>query len=185
MLVFTRNCHFGCFFRHKRNVRTVRVWSFRHRGVRSIVSCELGRLKCFVVTRGTAVHQWSCLSGLSVDEFQDLLIQIGQVLKAKMFNRCCILLVGLGGPTLRKKSVKWESGDLPFHGMAELPRILFGREEGNLRSTRLALMKWRVSASAGKGERTISCQMLSSSPGVCCYCAFVLVAKYLPLVISC
>ena len=46
-------------------------------------------------------------------------------------------------------------------------------------------MRWRVSASGGKSERTISGQMLSSSPGVCCYCAFVLVAKYLPFVISC
>ena len=39
---------------------------------------------------------------LSVDEFQDLLIQFGQVLKAKNFNGCCILLVGLDGPTLIK-----------------------------------------------------------------------------------
>ena len=29
-----------------------------------------------------------------------LILQCGQVLKAKIFNRCCILLVGLGGPTL-------------------------------------------------------------------------------------
>ena len=66
-----------------------------------MVSCRLGRLKCSVVNM--AVHEGSCLSGLSVDEFQDLLTQSGQVLKAKTFNRCHILLVGLGGPTLMKK----------------------------------------------------------------------------------
>ena len=31
---------------------------------------------------------------------------IWQVLKAKTFNRCVILLVGLGGPTLMKKTMK-------------------------------------------------------------------------------
>ena len=87
-----------------------------------------------------AVHEWSCLSGLSVDEFQDLPIQFGQVLKAKNFNRCGILLVGLGGPTLMRKTMKWESGVFPCHGMAELTRILFGHERGNFRSTRLALI---------------------------------------------
>ena len=65
-----------------------------------------------------------------MDEFQDLTIQFGQVLKAKNFNLCVILLVGLGGP-----------GVFPCHGMAELPRILFGHERGNLRSTRLALIE--------------------------------------------
>ena len=44
----------------------------------------------------------NCLSGLSVNEFQDLPIQFGQCLEAKNFNRCGILLVGLGGPTLLK-----------------------------------------------------------------------------------
>ena len=44
-------------------------------------------------------------SGLSVDEFQDLPIQFAQVLTAKNFNRCGILLVGLGGPTLIKKKL--------------------------------------------------------------------------------
>ena len=124
---------------HKRNVRNVRVWScLRQR--REMVSCRLARLKCSVVNM--AVHEWSCLSGLSVDEFQDLLTQSGQVLKAKTFNRCVILLVGLGGPTLMKKTMKWESGVFPCHGMAELPRILFGHERGNLRSTRLALIEF-------------------------------------------
>ena len=105
-----------------------------------MVSCRLGRLKCSVVNM--AVHEWSCLSGLSVDEFQDLLTQSGQVLKAKTFDGCGILLVGLGGPTLMKKTMKWESGVFHCHGMAELPRILFGHERGNLKSTRLALIEW-------------------------------------------
>ena len=37
-----------------------------------------------------------------MDEYQDIPIQFGHVLKAKNFNRCGILLVGLGGPTLMK-----------------------------------------------------------------------------------
>ena len=69
-----------------------------------MVSCRLERLKCSVVNM--AVHERSCLSGLSVDEFQDLPIQFGQVLKAKILSRCCILLVGLGDPTLIKKSMQ-------------------------------------------------------------------------------
>ena len=135
----TSNWHFSCFYKHKRNVRTVRVWSCLRRR-REMVSCRLGRQKCSLVNM--AVHEWSCLSGLSVDEFQDLLTQSGQVLKAKTFNRCGILLVGLGGPTLMKKTMKGESGVFPCHGMAELPRILLGHERGKLRSTRLALMEW-------------------------------------------
>ena len=67
-------------------------------------SCRLGRLKCSVVNM--AVHERSCLSGLSVDEFQDLPIQFRQTLKVKNFNRCGILLIGLGGPTLMKKPMK-------------------------------------------------------------------------------
>ena len=82
-----------------------------------------------------------------MDEFQDLPIQFGQVLKAKNFNRCGILLVGLGGPTLKKKNIylKLASGVFPCHGMAELPRILFGHEGGKIYS-----------------------QILRSRPGVCC-----------------
>ena len=122
-------------------MRTVRVLSCLKQR-REMVSCRLGRLKCSVVNM--AVQEWSCLSGLSVDGFQDpdLPIQFGQVLKTKNFNRCGILLVGLGGPTLMKKTMKWESGVFPCHGMAELPRILFGHERGNLRSTRLTLIEW-------------------------------------------
>ena len=72
-----------------------------------------------------AVNEWSCLSGLSVDEFQDLLTQAGQVLKAKPFNPCVILLVGLGGPTLMKKNyesslvMEWQNYPEFFLGMSE------------------------------------------------------------------
>ena len=166
MLVFfffcTSNWHFSWFYRHKRNVRTVRVGScLRQR--REMISCRLGRLKCSVVNM--AVHEWSCLSGLSVDEFQDLLTQSGQVLKAKIFSRCVILLVGLGGPTLMKKTMKWESGVLPCHGMVQLPRILFGHERGNLRSTRLALPHRMAEA---RPEEMICSQTIRSRPGMCC-----------------
>ena len=58
-----------------------------------------------------------------MDEFQDLLTQSGQVLTAKTFNRCGILLVGLGGPTLMKKTMKGESGVFPCHGMAASLRL--------------------------------------------------------------
>ena len=64
-----------------------------------------------------------------MDEFQDLPIQFGQVLKAKKFNQCCVLPVGLGGPTLIKKAMKRQSGVFPCHGMAELPTILLGMKE--------------------------------------------------------
>ena len=59
-------------------------------------------------------------------------------------------------------------GIFPCHGMAELPRILFGHEQGNLRSTRLALVKWRKRGRR-KSEKRISCQILRNSPGVSCY----------------
>ena len=157
----TSNWHFIWFYRHKRNVTTVTVWCcLRHR--LEMVSCRRGRVKCSVVNM--VVHEWSCLSGLSVDEFQDLLTQSGQVLKAKIYSRCVILLVGLGGPTLMKKTMKWESGVLPCHGMAELPRILFGHERGNLRSTRLALPHRMAE---GRPEENISSHILRSRPGVC------------------
>ena len=52
-----------------------------------------------------AVHELSYLSGLSVDEFQDLPIQFGQNLKAKSFNAFCTLLVGLDGPDTYKKEI--------------------------------------------------------------------------------
>ena len=76
-----------------------------------------------------AVYEWSCLSGLSVDDLQHLPIQFGQVLKAKNFNRCGVLPVGVGGPTLRKKISKWESVVFLCDGMAEFPRTLLGMSE--------------------------------------------------------
>ena len=54
-----------------------------------MVSCILERLKCSVVNMAFTSKVVS-LSGLSVDEFQGLPIQFGQVLKAKNFIRCCI-----------------------------------------------------------------------------------------------
>ena len=99
-------------------VRTVRACLVFWRQRWEMVSCRLARLKCF-----------SCLSGLSVHEFQDLPIQFGQVLKAKNFNRCCILLVGLGEPTLIKNLwnenrgcslvVEWQNYPEFFSGMYE------------------------------------------------------------------
>ena len=157
----TSNWHFSWFDRHKRNERTVRVWScLRQR--RELVSCRLGRLKCSVVNM--AVHEWSCLSGLSVDEFQDLLTQSGQVLKAKAFNRGVILLVGLGGPTLMKKTMKWESGVFPCHGMAELPRILFGHERAYQLSCgmRYLILSVPLSLLVSKEKKTIQGRILYS-----------------------
>ena len=91
-----------------------------------------------------------------MDEFQDLPIQFGQVLKAKNFNRCAILLVGRGGPTLMKKTMKRESGVFPCHGMEELPRIRFGHERSSLRSTRVALIEWLKSGQRKKLEARYS-----------------------------
>ena len=123
---FNQNWHFSCLYKHKRNVRTVRVWSCR-RQRREMVSCRLGGLKCSVLNM--AVHGWNCLSGLSLDEFQDLLTQSGQVLKAKTLNRCGILLVGLGVKTLMKKLwkenlesslvIEWQNYPELFLGMSE------------------------------------------------------------------
>ena len=45
----------------------------------------------------------------------------------------------IGNPV---KTTKWESGVFFCHRTAELPRILFGHERSNLRSTRLALIEW-------------------------------------------
>ena len=55
--------------------------------------------------------------------------QTGQVLKAKNFNGCCILLVGLGGPDTYKKIYETRIGLFPRHGMAELPRIRLGMDD--------------------------------------------------------
>ena len=38
--------------------------------------------------------------------------------------------------------MKWKVWELYARGMAEFPRILFGRRRGNLRYARLGLIKW-------------------------------------------
>ena len=38
--------------------------------------------------------------------------------------------------------MKWKVWEFYARGMAEFPRILFGRERGNLRYARLGLIKW-------------------------------------------
>ena len=98
---------FSWLYRHKRrckNRASLVFWRQRWENV----SCRLGRLKCFFAK--LAVHEWSCLYGLSVDEFQDLPIQFRQLLGAKNFNGCGILLVGQGGPTLIKKVYEMRIG---------------------------------------------------------------------------
>ena len=67
---------------------------------------QTGTPKLLCCKHGGSQHQSSRLSGLSVDEFQNLPIQYEQVLKAKNCNRCCILPVRLGGSTLIRKSMK-------------------------------------------------------------------------------
>ena len=54
--------------------------------------------------------------------------------------------------------------------MAELPRILFGNEQGHLRITKFALINL-AEARPEKNvehEKKISIQILRHSPGVCC-----------------
>ena len=80
-------------------------------------------------------HEWSCLSGRFVDGFQDLPRQFWRVWSSKIFNGFENLLVVLGGSTLG-----WQ--EFYARAMAELPRILFGCERGNVRYSRLGLIKW-------------------------------------------
>ena len=74
-----------------------------------------------------------------MDEFQDLPIQFGKVLKAENFDGSLFWLAGLFGPILIKKSLKWEWEDFSVRGMAHYP--ILGHERGNLRSARLPLIK--------------------------------------------
>ena len=85
-----------------------------------------------------------------MDEFQHLPIQFGQVLKAKNFNRCGVLPVGVGDPTF--------------------PRILFRHERGNLRSRRVALINMAEAGRAGgkSSEKKISGQITRNGPVFCC-----------------
>ena len=75
-----------------------------------------------------------------MDGFQDLPRQFWS---RKIFNGFEILLVVLGGSTLiKKKTMKWKEQQFYARNMAELPRILFGCERGNVRYSRLGLIKW-------------------------------------------
>ena len=87
-------------------------------------------------------HERSCLSGRFVDGFQDLPRQFWRVWSSKIFNGFEILLVVLGGSTLIKKSMKWKEQEFYARAMAELLRILFGCKRGNVRYSRLGLIKW-------------------------------------------
>ena len=87
--------------------------------------------------------EWSRLSSRFVERFQDLPRQFGRVWRSKKFNGFDILLVVLGGSTLLKNLIyEMKVWEFYARGMAEFPRILFGRERGNLRYARLGLIKW-------------------------------------------
>ena len=77
-----------------------------------------------------------------MDGFQDLPRQFWRVWSRKIFNGFEILLVVLGGSTLIKTTMKWKEQQFYAHNMAKLPRILFGCERGNVRYSRLGLIKW-------------------------------------------
>ena len=66
-----------------------------------------------------------------MDEFQDLPIQFGQVLKAKNFNRCVILLVGLGGPTLTNKQINETRGSSLVMEWQNYPEFFLGIKEAS------------------------------------------------------
>ena len=73
--------------------------------VETLIQCEAGRAKTMQRQSpySPRTPKWP---PSDKGEFQDLLTQSGQVLKAKTLNRCLILPVGLGGPTLMKKTMK-------------------------------------------------------------------------------
>ena len=71
-----------------------------------------------------------------MDEFQDLLTQSGQVLKAKTFNRCVILLVGLGGPTLMKKLSNENRESSLVMEWQNYPEFFLGMSEATLKKAR-------------------------------------------------
>ena len=77
-----------------------------------------------------------------MDGFQDLPRQFWRVWSSKIFNGFEILHAVLGGSTLIKKTMKWKEQEFYAHAMAELHRILFGCERGNVRYSRLGLIKW-------------------------------------------
>ena len=53
--------------------------------------------------------------------------------------------------------------------MAELPRVLFGHERGNLTSTRVELINMAKARPAGEksSEKKISSHIVRNRPGVC------------------
>ena len=73
-----------------------------------------------------------------------------------------------GWPDAYKMSIKWDSEEFHARGMAELPRILFGHERGNLRYATLALIKWPKHEWRKKWEK-ISSQIPRSGHEVYCW----------------
>ena len=69
--------------------------------------------------------------------------------------------------------MKWKVWEFYARGMAEFPRILFGRERGNLRYARLGLIKWLMYSPRktlrGKLLKTTS-QIPRSDLEICCKC---------------
>ena len=87
--------------------------------------------------------EWSPFSSRFVERFQDLPRQFGRVLRSKKKIQWIPYFAGsTGWLDTSKKSMKWKARELYARGMAEFPRILFGRERGNLRYARLGLIKW-------------------------------------------
>ena len=105
-----------------------------------VVSCWLSRQRCCVADM--EAHEWSCLSGRFVDGFQDLPWQFGRVWSSKILYRFKILVVVLGGSTLIKNLWNKKTSTFYPHVMAELPKIVFGRKQGNVTYRRLGLIKW-------------------------------------------
>ena len=66
-------------------------------------------------------------------------------------------------------AMKWKAVEFYVRVVAELPRILFGRERGNLRYARLGLIKW-MKYSPKNIERRTSSQIARSDLEVCCEC---------------
>ena len=69
-----------------------------------------------------------------------------------------------------KKSMKWKVGLFYARRMAGFPRILFGRERGNLRCARLGLIKWLMYSSRKTLRGKLVSQIPRSDLEVCCKC---------------
>ena len=126
-----------------------------------------------------AVHEWRCLSGRSVEGFQDLPRQFRQVLSSKSFNRCDILLVGLGGPT-RINIWFYKEG---------IGRVLCscygGFTQNSLRAaTRDWLSQWRNGwSTASRNCENKPCSRIPRSglKAVCCWSRFLIFEQDFPL----